>query len=243
MSRFDRAVLTLLRAPTYSITVHEIDDLTAHCRRIHFTAPELLNAHEISPTFWLRLWIPVDGQEYQRAYTVTHPRREAGLFAADFVLHDTPGVATNWARTATPGSTLRATIYTGKLFSLPQPAPRGYLLLGDPASLPAINDILRALPTTVPAHVMLQRQHDDDADLPLSERDGEEVTWATSDSGLLDLVRDLDADLTGWHAWAATEAGVTRRLRALLQTQHGLPRTAVTARGYWIAGKPMGRSG
>lgn len=246
-TRLDRAVLALLRAPTYLVTVQAVEDLTGHCRRIHFSAPEFLAAHDrIAPTFWLRLWIPRGGQEYQRGYTVTDVRRDAGLFAVDFVLHDTPGVATDWARGAAPGASLRATVYTGKLFSLPEPPPRGCLLLGDPASLPAINDILRALPGDVPARVILQRQHADDERLPVHVRGGDLLSWAApapAGAGLVEALAGLDGDdLTGWQAWVATESGVSRRLRSLLQQRLGLPRAAIKAQGYWIEGRSMGRS-
>ncbi|WP_431873311.1 siderophore-interacting protein [Amycolatopsis sacchari] len=236
MSRFDRAVLTLLRAPSYPLDVHEVEDLTAHCRRIHFSAPELLAGQAIAPTFWLRLWIPVGGQEVQRAYTVTEVRRDAGLFAADFVLHDTPGPASDWARAAAPGAKLRATVYPGALFALPDPPPNGYLLLGDPASLPAINEILKALPETVPARILLHRQHDDDPKLTVHTRPNDSLEW----TDLTTTGEALSGDLDGWHAWVATETGVTRRLRATLHQR--LPKAAVKARGYWIAGRPMGRS-
>ncbi|KAA9154662.1 siderophore-interacting protein [Amycolatopsis acidicola] len=239
MSRFDRAVLALLRAPTYPLTVREVEDLTGHCRRVHFAAPELLAEREITPTFWLRLWIPSNGQEYQRAYTVTRVRPEENLFAVDFVLHDTPGIASAWARGAEPGAELRATVYTGELLALEDPPPKGYLLLGDSASLPAINEILAALPADVPARIFLKQQHEDDARLPVYTRDGDKLGWTTAE--LTEAIKD-QGDLDGWHAWVATESGVTRRLKALLQKQFGLPRTAIKARGYWIEGKPMGRA-
>lgn len=241
MNRMERTVLALLRAPTYALTVQAVEDLTAHCRRIHFHSPELLADHQIAPTFWLRLWIPVGGEEYQRAYTVTQVRRDEGLFASDFVRHDPPGPASQWAYDALPGQTLQATVYTGKLFTLPEPRPNGYLLIGDPASLPAISDILRGLPDGVPAHVLLDGQHDDDDQLPVPAREHDRLQWTTAGKTLEDLVDSLDEDLTSWQAWIATETSTTRQLRTTLQ-HRGLAKTSLKARGYWIAGKPMGRA-
>lgn len=242
MTRVDRTVLALLRAPSYTITVHAVEDLTEHCRRVHFHAPDLLAEQEITPTFWLRLWIPADGEQYQRAYTVTQVRRAEGLFASDFVWHEPAGLATRWAYAAAPEQDLRATVHTGKLFTPPEPPPTGYLLLGDPASLPAISDILRALPESVPAHIVLGRQHDDDDRLTVPTREHDRLQWTKQGQTLLHAVDDLAADLTGWQAWVATEAGTTRQLRNHLHKQHGMPKASIKARGYWAYGKPMGRS-
>lgn len=240
MSVVDKAVLKAFGAKTYPLTVHEVEKVNAHCLRVHIKAPELIAAEDVErPSFWLRLWIPHKSQEIQRAYTVTRLRRAESLFALDFVLHDAPGVASQWARTTAPGETLRTTVYTGKLFEIPTAAP-GLLLIGDPASLPAINEILRALGDDVPARVLLQQQHDDDTDLEVHSDD---VTWlppnATSHT---EAVRALDADLTGWHAWVATESSVTRQVKNILQKERGLDRKAIKAQGYWIEGKPMGRA-
>lgn len=241
MNRMERTVLALLRAPTYTLTVRAVEDLTAHCRRVHFHAPELLADHQIAPTFWLRLWIPAGDEEYQRAYTVTRVRHDEGTFASDFVAHDSPGLASHWAYTAQPGQTLRATVHTGKLFHLPEPHPSGFLLVGDPASLPAINDILDSLPDHVPAHILLDRHHEDDDQLPVAARENDCLQWTIANQTLHAAVDALETDLAGWHAWIATEATTTRQLRAALQ-HRGLAKTSIKARGYWIAGKPMGRT-
>ncbi|WP_026123526.1 siderophore-interacting protein [Nocardiopsis chromatogenes] len=240
MSRFERAVLRVLRAPDHWITVQGAADVTPRYRRIRFHGPELLAEHATPPAFWLRLWFPSGGEEYQRGYTVTDVDRENGEFSVEFVLHDGGSLASDWARAAEKGDRLRVTVYPGKSFTLPDPAPAGYLLVGDPASLPAINDILRALPPQTPARILLQRQHAEDMDLPTAVREGDELTWVVEEDGLPKAVEALKGEVDGWSAWVATETGTTKRVRTLLRDACGLPKGAVTARGYWIKGRSMG---
>ncbi|MDA2803606.1 siderophore-interacting protein [Nocardiopsis suaedae] len=240
MSRFERAVLRVLRAPDHWITVRAVTDVTPRYRRIRFHGPGLLAEHPTPPAFWLRLWFPAGEDEYQRGYTVTDVDRDGGAFSVEFVLHDGSALASDWARAAEEGDRLRATVYPGKPFAVPDPAPTGYLLVGDPASLPAINDILRALPEGTPARVLLQRQHAEDMDLPAAIREGDELTWVVEEDGLPKAVAALKGDLDGWHAWVATDTGTTKRVRTLLRDTCGLPKDAVTARGYWIKGRSMG---
>lgn len=72
-------------------------------------------------------------------------------------------------------------------------------------------------------------------------------TGDTAASGELDEV-DVDRELL-WdvperqrvcelYAWLAGEAAVIKRLRRLLVTDYGLPRTSVAFMGYWRAGRP-----
>ncbi|GAA3849635.1 MULTISPECIES: siderophore-interacting protein [Amycolatopsis] len=235
MSRFEKIVLKTLRAPTYPLRVCAAEDVADHYRRIRFAGPELLAAEETPPAFWIRLWIPAGGEEYQRAYTVTDVRRDDGTFACEFALHEGEGVASEWARRAEPGQTLRATVYGSKRFAVPAPAPEGYLLVGDPCSLPAINDILRALPEPVPAKVFLLEDHDR---LPVA---GGDVRRCGSPEEVLAAVREL-GPLPGWHAWVATESALTRQVRGLAQDALGVRRQDVTSQGYWTRGRAMGRA-
>ncbi|MCT6647215.1 siderophore-interacting protein, partial [Enterococcus faecalis] len=78
----------------------------------------------------------------QRGYTLVNPDPVAGTTDIDFALHD--GLATRWAQDAKPGDTLEVTLL-GSSFELPVPAPAGYVLVGDTASLPAINSLLAAI--------------------------------------------------------------------------------------------------
>ena len=57
----------------------------------------------------------------------------------DFAMHH--GVAADWARSVQAGDTIDATVQ-GSSFTFPQPTPRRIWVVGDPASIPAINSLL-----------------------------------------------------------------------------------------------------
>ena len=106
-----------------------------------------------------------------RGYTLVDPDPGAGTVSIDFAMHD--GLATRWAQEAEPGEVLEVTVL-GSNFSLPEPAPSGYVIVGDTASLPAINSLLDAI-GDAPARVFLEAAHDDDRDLPIARNT--DVVW------------------------------------------------------------------
>ncbi|MFF7394523.1 siderophore-interacting protein [Streptomyces scabiei] len=141
---WEGAVLKLLRGKDFVLTVTGAEQVTEHYRRIHVTDGGMLAVTGVHPTMWVRLWFDAAGKPHQRAYTLVDPDPAAGTFSLEFALHD--GHASDWARAAKPGDTIEATVQ-GTAFSDPDPAPSHLLVIGDPASLPAINSLLTALPS------------------------------------------------------------------------------------------------
>lgn len=142
---WEGAVLKLLRGKDFVFTVTGAEQVTEHYRRIHLTDGGMLAVTGVHPTMWVRLWFDAAGKPHQRAYTLVDPDPAAGTFSLEFALH--AGHASDWARAAKPGDTIEATVQ-GTAFTDPDPAPSHILAIGDPASLPAINSLLTALPST-----------------------------------------------------------------------------------------------
>jgi ATP-binding cassette subfamily B protein IrtA len=240
-------VLNALRAGRYPATVSSVRPLAPHFQRVVFAAPELLTAVPHEPTGWLRFWFPLDDQVYQRAYTVAEVDLAAGTFATDFLLHQPEGAATRWLRQAQPGETIEVSVYGSTNFSFVEPEPDGYLLVGDAASLPAVNTVLAAAPGDVRIEVLLDLAREEDRQIPILRTPGATVSWLPRESAQL---RGFDAALedlveggTGlqdWRVWIATESAETRRLKRLFRERYEVPRAQLTAQGYWIEGKPMG---
>ncbi|CAL9349569.1 Iron import ATP-binding_permease protein IrtA [Streptomyces sp. enrichment culture] len=236
---WEGVVLKLLRGKDFTFTVTGAEQVTPHYRRLSFTDGGLLAAagDSLHPTMWVRLWFTDNGKPHQRAYTLVDPDPAAGTFSLEFALHD--GVASDWARTAEPGATIDATVQ-GTGFTTPAPAPERLLVIGDPASLPAINSLLDAHPQT-PATIWFETQHEDDADLPVRlDADRHDIRRIPRSGGGAALVERIRAELPGLapdpqsaYVWLACDTATTRTLTGYLRKELGLPKQRVNSLGYW----------
>ncbi|MFI8103688.1 siderophore-interacting protein [Streptomyces sp. NPDC086023] len=236
---WEHVVLKLLRGKDFVFTVTGAEDVTDHYRRVRMSDGGLLAAvgGALHPTMWVRLWFQDGGRPHQRAYTLVDPDTAAGTFSLEFALHD--GVASDWARAAEPGDTIEATVQ-GTGFTTPSPAPPRLLVIGDPASLPAINSLLDAH-ADVPATIWFETQHGSDEELPVRADAGRhELRRVPRDgSALVDRVRaelpELVGDPEQAYVWLACDAATTRTLTGFVRKELGLPKQRVNALGYWRA--------
>ncbi|MFI5621181.1 siderophore-interacting protein [Streptomyces sp. NPDC051567] len=238
---WEGVVLKLMRGKDFTFTVTGTEEVTEHYRRVHFTDGGLLAAagESLHPTMWVRVWFEGAGRPHQRAYTLVDPDPAAGTFSFEFALHD--GVASAWARTARPGDTVDATVQ-GTGFTAPVPEPRRLLVIGDPASLPAINSLLDAYPQT-PATIWFETQHASDAELPVRvDADRHEIRRVERGAGttLVDQVKaqlpELVTDPESAYVWLACDTATTRALTAYLRKDLALPKQRVNGLGYWRPG-------
>lgn len=224
-------LVKLWRGGDYELTVTGRTEITSNFLRLHFTGPELLAERSIHPTMWVRGWFPDGSRSHQRGYTLVNPDPEAGTVDIDFAMHD--GVATRWAREAQTGDTLEVTVL-GSDFAVPEPAPAGYVIVGDTASLPAINSLLAAI-GDAPAQVFLESAHHDDRELPTGRSD---VTWVDrkDDGGaLVEAVAAAAFDAPDHFGWVACDNRTTRAIAKVLREDYKIPRRSVKARAYWAA--------
>ncbi|MEV5437203.1 siderophore-interacting protein [Streptomyces sp. NPDC052682] len=230
---WEGAVLRLLRAKDFTCTVTDAEDVTPHYRRLRLTDGGMLAATGVHPTMWVRLWFDNAGRPHQRAYTLVDPDPATGTFALEFALHE--GCASDWARAAKPGDTIEATVQ-GTGFAHPSPAPSHVFVVGDPASLPAINSLLGAL---APAPATVWFEGDPDG-LPFAtDPDRHEVRAVPrQDSRLLTEVRaalpGLLAGTPDPYVWIACDTATTRALSSYVR-ELGVPKQRTHALGYWRA--------
>ncbi|MBT3155263.1 siderophore-interacting protein [Streptomyces sp. CHD11] len=233
---WEGAVLRLLRAKDFTFTVTGGEDVTADYRRVHFTDGGLLAAAGVHPTMWVRLWFDNAGKPHQRAYTLVDPDQAAGTFTLEFALHE--GCASEWARTAKPGDTIEATVQ-GTGFEAPAPAPSHLFVVGDPASLPAINSLLGAL-GDAPATIWFEGTLDG---LPSAADPGRhevrEVPRQEAGAALVERVRaelpELLRSGPDPYVWIACDTATTRALSAFVRKDLGVPKQRMQALGYWRA--------
>jgi NADPH-dependent ferric siderophore reductase len=161
-------------------------------------------------------------------------RRELTL---DIVLHE-HGAATEWASAAHVGDEV-AISGPGRSEPL-QADAQSHLLAGDESALPAIGQLLEAIPRgqTIDVHVEITVA---DARIALPEHPNATVTWhevadaAAPGDATVAAVTSVD-DLPD-AIWVAGEAAAVQRLRKYLFDERGLDRSSVTARGYWKQGR------
>jgi NADPH-dependent ferric siderophore reductase len=149
------------------------------------------------------------------------------------------GVASEWAHAAEPGNPA-AVSGPGRGYVI-DPAAPAFMLAGDETAIPAISQLLEALPTEPPVHVHIEIAHPD-ARLALPDHPHATVEWlalpggASPGDALVAAVRgtDLDADT---RVWVAGEATTMQRIRRHLFEDRGLPRAQASVRGYWKHGR------
>jgi NADPH-dependent ferric siderophore reductase len=181
---------------------------------------------------WIRMWFADGDKLHQRGYTLVDPNPDADTVDIEFALHD--GVASRWARAAQPGDTVEVTVL-GSSFTLPEPSPAGYVIVGDTASLPAINSLLNAI-DEAPARVFLEAGHDDDKQLPVARR--ADVVWVdrkNAGEALVQAVSESAFDAADHFGWVACDNRTTRAVAKVLREDYKIPRKSVKAQAYWVA--------
>ena len=167
---------------------------------------------------------------------------DAQTLDVEIVVHE-GGAASAWAEGAEQGAEA-ALSGPGRGYPI-DPDATAFLLAGDESAIPAIGQLLEALPAAKPVRVIIEVAHPA-ARLELPERPASgghlEVEW-------FDLRRDAPpgdtlvaavtgADLaTGTRIWAAGEAAAMQRIRRHLLDERGLPRSRTWIRGYWKHGR------
>ena len=169
------------------------------------------------------------------------PRRSdpgAGELDVEIVRHG-GGVASGWADAVGPGG--RAAVSGPGRGYAPDPEATDFLLAGDETAIPAISQLLEALPPDVPVRVHVEvASPDGEVDLPSHPR--ATVAWADLPAGappgdaLLAAVRGAPVQ-EGTRVWAAGEAAGVQRIRRHLFDERGVPRRHAVVRGYWKAGR------
>lgn len=218
----------------FRLTVLGTEPVNDHYHRLHVDGGGLLQACGVHPTMWIRLWFVNDGKPHQRAYTLVDPDSLTGRFSLEFALHD--GCAARWATAAQAGDTIDATVQ-GTAFTLPDPAPEHLYLIGDPASIPALNSIFDAA-EKIPATVWVEYAREAEKDLPLRNRSHHTVRWVPRhDEGrhLVDTVCTALPTTDSAFYWVAAEAASTRAIVKHVRHDLGVDKHRLSALGYWNA--------
>lgn len=173
-----------------------------------------------------------------RTFTPLAVDPTAGEVTIDVVLHG-GGVASEWAARAEPGA-VGAVSGPGRGYAV-DPDATDVVLAGDETALPAITQLLTAIPATASVRVHVEvAAPEGRIDLPAHP--GATVVWHDladpTDPGaaLVAAVGELTLDADS-RIWVAGEAASVQRIRRDLFEVRRFPRARATVRGYWKRGR------
>ena len=115
------------------------------------------------------------------------------------------------------------------------------MVAGDESAIPAIGQLVEALPATARTTVLVEVAHPD-ARVAFADHSNVDVQWvdlpAGSEPGAALVPAVLASEVTAdTRVWAAGEAAAMQRIRRHLFTVVGLTRSRATVRGYWKHGR------
>lgn len=243
--------------PFRRVALQAVEELTPRMQRVVLSGPELEGFEIDSPAASVRLLLPprdsrtiempawtgnqfelADGQRAPiRTFTPRHFDHDELALTLDIVVHE-HGAASDWVKAAEPGDEV-AISGPGRGYDISHSAS-SYLLVGDETAIPAISQLLEALSRETKVKVEIEVA-DPAARLELPSHPNAAVRWheanpsAEPGNAMATAVEELGelAELV----WVAGEAAAVQRIRKHLFEVRGLPRSAVTARGYWKKGR------
>jgi NADPH-dependent ferric siderophore reductase len=159
----------------------------------------------------------------------------------DFVLHDNPGLATQWALGANVGDPL---LFDATIVERDElPVVDSYLLLGDDVALPAVAVILEQLPPSARARVILDVTDEDDH-WDFDTQADVDVTWlhrghvpAGTNTRLLHALCDLQWPNGDVYVWVMGEANEMHEVRTHLKAERQLRPSNYNINGVWLYGQ------
>ncbi len=247
--------------PFRRLTVARCEPHSPYLMRITLQGPELDGYEPPLPAGSVRLLLPDqpgaplvtpvwNGNAYFHAdgrrpviRTLTPLRHDGAAHELDIevVLHG-EGPLSAWASTCAPGAAV-AVSGPGRGYAVDERVPD--LFAGDESALPAIGQLLAAVPASSPVTAIVEIAHPE-ARVPLTERADVDVRWlerppdASPGAALVDAVADaLAQGAVGADTklWVAGEAAAVQRLRRHLFEELGMSRARAHVRGYWKHGR------
>jgi NADPH-dependent ferric siderophore reductase len=239
-------VIELPPARTYSLRVAAIADVGPRTRRITVAGAELADFAALPGQDVVLHLADGQGGGVSRRYTIRHFDAGAGRMDLDVVLHGVgardhdAGPGATWAVTAQVGDAIDIFGPRGKV----QLSAAGWqLFIGDESALPAIAEMVAALPADATAVAVLEVVDADDEQL-ITASAAVDVRWVhrgDAPAGKPELLSAAVDDVvrhaaTDRHAYVFGESRVVRHLRDQLG-RAGFAPSEISAKGYWNVGR------
>lgn len=240
------------------VVVVRVEFLTPYLARVTFTGRDLEGFSVDQPAASVRLLLPApeehtlvipiwNGNEFLlsdgrrptiRTFTPRRVDGKAFELDLDIVVHG-GGAASDWVEAAAAGDPA-AVSGPGRGYPIDTTATR-FLLAGDETAIPAIGQLLEAIPAEVAVQAIIEIAHPDARlalpDHPLASVECcQRSPGAAPGSALIAPVGSARLD-AGTRVWVAGEAAAMHRIRRHFFKDLGLSRETFTIRGYWKHGR------
>ena len=240
------------------ISVRRVEHVSPRLVRVTFGGLDLEGLTVEQPAASVRLLLPSPGSQElivpswngneflmpsgrRPAIRTFTPRRlnpETHELDLDIVIHCS-GVASEWAKRAEPGDPA-AISGPGRGYAIDRDAPL-FLLFGDETAIPAISQLLEALPAERLVQVHIEIAHPD-ARIALPDHPRASAEWCDLSPGAPPgeaLVAAVGSAALGHddRVWVAGEATAVQRIRRHHFEDRRLPRPQASVRGYWKHGR------
>ena len=205
---------------------------------VRLLLPERPGAEPLMPVWNGNAFFHTDGRRpLVRTLTPLRHDPDAGELDVEAVLHGEAPLS-RWADGARPGDRV-ALSGPGRGYAF-KDGVTAYLIAGDESAIPAIGQLLDALPAGAQATVIVEIAHLE-ARHPLTDRRDVDVRWvdrpADGRPGAALVPAVVEADIeAGTRLWVAGEAAAMQAIRRYLFEDRGLARADATVRGYWKDG-------
>lgn len=212
--------------------------ITPHMLRITLGGAGMAGFPADQASAYIKLLFPQAGERpLMRTYTIRHHR--AHEIDVDFVLHDTDGPASNWAKNAKLGDMIQ--IGGPGLKKLINLEADWFLLAGDMTALPAISVNLVQLPADAQGYAVIEVLTEADIQ-PLKHPENIELHWVINPSAdpegrpLVDKIAQLPWLAGDVAVWVACEFSSMRAIRRYFKQDYDLPKSHFYTSSYWKIG-------
>ncbi|MDR2312383.1 MAG: siderophore-interacting protein [Brucellaceae bacterium] len=238
------------------MTVVSAHYYTPHMLRIRFSGEDLtrfslfgamhvrllLPTEDVPHPVWpimgpngLPFWPDEENRPAARAYTIRNLNIIEGWMEIDFYIHETEGLACQWAKLAKSGDKIGLMGPVGR----PLRQAKQYLIGADMTGLPAVGRMLEEFAPDVTGHVLIAV--DTQADIqPLAHPEGVTIDWiinSDQQAAATELTDRLCAlpwpEGNDSFGWFAAEADHAKIMRDYWRKQLGKSRDQTLVAGYW----------
>ncbi|MEM5511277.1 siderophore-interacting protein [Pseudoalteromonas sp. AS84] len=222
-------------------SVLSTEQITPHLQRIVVGSDDFKDLTSEYIGNYVKVLIPKSGEvDFNlktaciRSYTIRHVDAQTGALTLDFVINMHQGPATDWAKIAKVGDEL----------GIAGPGPKKldnyehshYVLLGDLTSVNAIKGYAQQLPLTSKIDAFVHAPTEQDIIDLETNRDINWVITDSADTAMLSALKSLHITSEPPIIFMALEAGLVRKVKALLTEQLNIPRGNIISSGYWKKG-------